>query len=147
MAVAQPQERHGREVRTGRVAANGQRAPSAGCRPPLLPREPQRSGLAVVGPCRVGILRRQAIAHADDRKASLAGEPVQPRVLHVVLAQRPSAAVYVQERPSGLLFGRDDAQGDGAAGPLDLERARLREEHRRGKDAAALAARLARLLG
>ncbi len=109
VAVPIPHSQHGhrREVRTRRDAADDDSiCPEFALR---MFGEPDGGGLAVVRPGWIGMLRGEAIIHADDRNIAGAGDALQHPVLLVRTPLHPPAAVDV-EVDARDVFRHEDAQ-------------------------------------
>lgn len=93
------------------------------------------------------MLRRQPVADADHRQPGVLRQALQAEVLHVIVAERPAAAMDVQERSRRFTGRRDHTQSDQTTRTLDLDRSRVGDEHRRGVEPGALAPLAPGLLG
>ena len=100
---------------------------------------------AVVRRRRIGVLGSEPVPDAHRRQPRFRGQAHETRVLHVVLSQRPAAAVKMQEDAPGTILGRQHPQRHRSRRPLDLERPRLGQEHGCGIDPAPLPPCLPRL--
>lgn len=87
---------------------------------------PDRGGFAIVRPGWVGMLRRQAILHADDRETGVVGDPLQHRILQVGRAQHPASAMEVQIDPARRVRRDDPKRNPVPARAGDLNRAGAR---------------------
>ena len=140
---AQAQQRQRREVPARRLAADREAVRGAELRRAAV-EQPQGGVLAVVGPRRVGMLGREAVLDARGDQACRVGELHEAHVLLVGGAQRPAAAVDVQEGAGDLpVARRDDPQAHRAVAPVDLDPAGVVGVFRLGEDAAPLRAGLA----
>ncbi len=145
VAVAQAEQRGGREMRAGALAADDE---TVGAEQRLgLAGDPQRRRLAVVRTLRIGMLGGEAVIDGDAGHPGPVGKALQPLVLLVDRAEHPAAAMDVKIDAPRRPLRRDDPEADGPMRAVDGHGARPRRQHRRGESAAALAAHLPDGLG
>jgi hypothetical protein len=147
VTIAETEQRARGQMPSGRIPADRAWPLGAHGRASLVSEQPKSRRLAVVGRRGIRILGREAVVDADDGQPGVARQPLEARVLPVAFTERPSAAVDVEERSTRLAIGRNDPQRKRSARTVDLDHARFGHVHRRGEDAATLAASPAALLG
>ena len=98
--VPHAEQRHGSEMRAGRLTGDEQPV-----RAELVPRvleQPARGRLAVVGSCRVRVLRREPIVDAHDGDIASVDEHLVEQVHHLGRTRHPCTAVDVEQHAVGL---------------------------------------------
>ena len=135
--VAQPQQRHDREMRARGLAADreARRAEALGA----FAHEPQRRRFAIVRTGRIRMLRRKPVVERYAGEPAIVGEALQHRVELIVGADRPAAAVDM-EKHAARGFRRDHAQLELAARSVDADRLGARRFRRQRKCAEPLEA-------